>query len=157
MSKGKVKDRFSKTINIVNRRAKFEYEFIDEYLAGMQLKGTEIKSIREGKVSLQEAYCYFRSGELYVKQMHIAPYAQGTHYNHAEDRERKLLLSKRELDKLSSKSKEKGLSIIPRKLFINERGFAKLSIVLAKGKKMHDKRDSIKEKDVKRDMERMRY
>ncbi len=156
MAKAKDKERFSNNINIVNRRAKFEYEFIDEYVAGMQLQGTEIKSIREGKVTLQDAYCYFRSGELYIKQMHIALYSQGTYNNHAEDRERKLLLTKRELDKLSSKAKEKGLSIIPRKLFINDRGFAKLSIVLAKGKKLHDKRDSIKEKDIKRDMERMR-
>ncbi len=155
MAKGK--ERFSNNINIVNRRAKFEYEFIDEYLAGMQLMGTEIKSIREGKVTLQDAYCYFKGAELFIKQMHIAPYAQGTHYNHAEDRERKLLLTKRELEKLNAKAKEKGLSIIPRKLFINERGFAKLSIVLAKGKKLHDKRDSIKEKDIKRDMERMRF
>lgn len=151
------KERFSNSINIVNRKAKFEYEFIDELLAGMKLQGTEIKSIREGKVTLQEAYCYFKNGELYVKQMHIAQYAQGTHYNHQEDRERKLLLTKRELEKLETKSKEKGLSIIPRKLFINERGFAKLSIVLGRGKKLHDKRDSIKEKDVKRDMERMRF
>lgn len=155
MAKGK--ERFSNNINIVNRRAKYEYEFIDEYLAGMQLMGTEIKSIREGKVTLQEAYCYFKGKELFIKQMHIAPYTQGTHYNHTEDRERKLLLTKRELEKLSAKAKEKGLSIIPRKLFINERGFAKLSIVLAKGKKLHDKRDSIKEKDIKRDMERVRF
>lgn len=157
MAKGKGKERFSNSINITNRRAKYEFEFIDEYVAGMQLQGTEIKSIREGKATLQDAYCYFKNDELFIKQMHISPYTQGTHYNHAEDRERKLLLNKRELEKLNTKSKEKGLSIIPRKLFINERGFAKLSIVLGKGKKLHDKRDSIKEKDVKRDMERMRF
>jgi len=152
----KNKERFSNNISIQNRKARYEFEFIDEYVAGIQLQGTEIKSLREGKASLQEAYCYFKNGELYVKQMHIAQYTQGTHYNHEEDRERKLLLNKRELEKLGSKSKEKGLSIIPTKLFISQRGFAKLAIVLGKGKKLHDKRDSIKEKDVKRDLERMR-
>jgi SsrA-binding protein len=152
----KAKERFSKNISIQNRKARYEFEFIDEYVAGIQLKGTEIKSLREGKASLQEAYCYFKGNELFVKQMHIAPYAQGTHYNHAEDRERKLLLNKKELQKLQAKSKEKGLSIIPTKLFISARGFAKLAIVLGRGKKLHDKRDNIKEKDIKRDLERMR-
>lgn len=152
----KAKERFSKNISIQNRKARYEFEFIDEYVAGIQLKGTEIKSLREGKASLQEAYCYFKGNELFVKQMHIAPYTQGTHYNHEEDRERKLLLNKRELEKLNAKSKEKGLSIIPTKLFINARGFAKLAIVLGRGKKLHDKRDSIKEKDIKRDLDRMK-
>ncbi|MCO6357617.1 SsrA-binding protein [Roseivirga pacifica] len=153
----KQKERFSKNISIKNRKASYEFEFIDDYVAGMQLMGTEIKSIREGKVNLQDAYCYFKNGELFVKQMHISPYVQGTHYNHEIDRERKLLLNKRELSRLEDKSKEKGLSIIPTKLFINDRGFAKLAIVLARGKKLHDKRDSIKEKDVKRDLERIRF
>ena len=153
----KQKERFSKNISIKNRKASYEFEFIDDYVAGMQLMGTEIKSIREGKVNLQDAYCYFKNGELFVKQMHISPYVQGTHYNHEIDRERKLLLNKRELARLEDKSKEKGLSIIPTKLFINDRGFAKLAIVLARGKKLHDKRDSIKEKDVKRDLERIRF
>jgi len=152
----KTKERFSKTISIQNRKARYEFEFIDEYVAGIQLQGTEIKSLREGKASLQEAYCYFKGNELFVKQMHIAPYAQGTHYNHVEDRERKLLLNKREIEKLNAKSKEKGLSIIPTKLFISARGFAKLAIVLGRGKKLHDKRDSIKEKDIKRDLQRMK-
>lgn len=152
----KTKERFAKSISIQNRKARYEFEYIDEYVAGIQLQGTEIKSLREGKASLQEAYCYFKKDELYVKQMHIAPYAQGTHYNHEEDRERKLLLNKRELEKLSSKAKEKGLSIIPTKLFINDRGYAKLAIVLGRGKKLHDKRDSIKEKDIKRDLQRMK-
>jgi len=154
MAKGK--ERFSKSISIQNRKARYEFEFIDEYVAGIQLMGTEIKSLREGKASLQEAYCYFKGNELFVKQMHIAPYTQGTHFNHVEDRERKLLLNKKELQKLQSKSKEKGLSIIPTKLFISARGFAKLAIVLGRGKKLHDKRDNIKEKDIKRDLERMR-
>lgn len=151
------KQRFANQININNRKARFEYELIDKYVAGMQLKGTEIKSIREGKVTLNEAYCYFNKGELFVKQMHISPYAQGTHYNHVEDRERKLLLQKRELGKLETKSTEKGMSIVPTKLFINSRGFAKLEVALAKGKKLHDKRDSIKEKDIKRDLARMKF
>lgn len=153
----KDKPRFAKTVNIKNRKASYEFEFIDKYVAGMQLMGTEIKSIRESLVNLQDAFCYFKKDELFVKQLHIAPYAQGSHYNHISDRERKLLLNKREISKLSEKSKEKGLSIIPTRLFISDRGFAKLEIVLGRGKKLHDKRDSIKEKDVKRELERMKF
>ncbi|KYG76043.1 MULTISPECIES: SsrA-binding protein SmpB [Roseivirga] len=153
----KDKSRFSNSINIKNRRASYEYELIDKYVAGMQLMGTEIKSIREGKATLADAYCYFRNEELWVKQMHITPYAQGTHYNHDQTRERKLLLNKKELSKLLAKTEEKGMSIVPTRLFINERGFAKLEIALARGKKIHDKRDSIKEKDVKRDLQRMKF
>jgi SsrA-binding protein len=123
----------------------------------MQLRGTEIKSIREGKAQLQEAYCYFSNGELFIKQMHIAQFSEGSYNNHVSDRERKLLLNKRELAKLVSKMEEKGLSIIPTRLFINERGFAKIEIALAKGKKLFDKRDSIKDKDIKRDLERTNY
>lgn len=123
----------------------------------MQLMGTEIKSIREGKVTISEAYCYFNKGELFIKQMNISPYAQGTHYNHEQTRERKLLLNKQELKKLFGKTEEKGMSIVPTRLFINDRGFAKLEIALAKGKKVHDKRDSIKERDVKRDLQRMKF
>jgi SsrA-binding protein len=121
------------------------------------LKGTEIKSIREGKVSLTEAFCFFRNGELFIKQMHIAPYVLATYYNHDAVRERKLLLSKKELNKLESKYEEKGLSIIPIRMFINDRGLAKLEIALARGKKIHDKRQNIKEKDAKRDLDRMAY
>jgi len=153
----KDKQRFAKTVNIKNRKASYEFEFLDKYVAGMQLMGTEIKSIRESLVNLQDAFCYFQGNELFVKQLHIAPYAQGTHYNHESDRERKLLLNKRELTKLREKSKEKGLSIIPTRLFITDRGFAKLEIILGRGKKLHDKRDSIKEKDLKRDLERINY
>lgn len=152
----KKKERFSSSININNRKASYEFAFIDKYTAGMQLQGTEIKSIREGKVNMQDAFCYFVKDELFVKQMHISPYAQGTHYNHVSDRERKLLLNKKELEKLSAKSKEKGLAIIPTRLFINDRGFAKLDIALAKGKKLHDKRDSIKDRDTQRELDRMR-
>ncbi len=153
----KDKQRFARTVNIKNRKASYEFEFLDKYVAGMQLMGTEIKSIRESLVNMQDAFCYFQGNQLFVKQLHIAPYAQGTHYNHESDRERKLLLNKRELSKLAEKSKEKGLSIIPTRLFITDRGFAKLEIVLGRGKKLHDKRDSIKEKDIKRDLERINY
>ncbi|OEK05311.1 SsrA-binding protein SmpB [Roseivirga misakiensis] len=153
----KNKPRFAKTVNIKNRKASYEFEFIDKYVAGIQLLGSEIKSIRESLVNLQDAYCFFKKDELFVKQLHIAPYAQGSHYNHESDRERKLLLNKREISKLSEKSKEKGLSIIPTRLFITDRGFAKLEIVLGRGKKLHDKRDSIKEKDMKREMERIKF
>ena len=152
------KKRFSNIVNIKNRKASFEYQFVDTYKAGIMLKGTEIKSIREGKVSLQEAYCYFNDQEeLFVKSMNISEYAQGTYANHDPLRERKLLLSKKELAKLKTNSNEKGLTIIPIRLFINDRGLAKVEIALAKGKKIHDKRDSIKEKDVKREMARLKY
>lgn len=150
-------NRFEKHINIKNRKASFEFEFLDKYIAGIILKGTEIKSIREGKASLTEAFCFFKKGELFIKQMHIAPYVLASHYNHEAVRDRKLLLSKKELDKLESKFEEKGLSIIPVRLFINDRGLAKMEIALGRGKKIHDKRQNIKEKDAKRDLDRMAY
>ena len=153
----KNKQRFSGNVHIRNRKASYEFSFIDTYTAGMQLQGTEIKSIREGKVNIQDAFCYFKREELFVKQMHISPYAQGTHYNHVSDRERKLLLNKKELEKLNAKSQEKGFSIIPTRLFINDQGIAKLEIALAKGKKLHDKRDSIKERDTKRELDSMKF
>jgi SsrA-binding protein len=149
------KDRFSNKVSIRNKRASYEYEFMDKYVAGLVLKGTEIKSIREGKVNLQDGYCLFLEGELFVKNMHISPYKQGSHYNHEPTRERKLLLNKKELTKLKKKSEEKGLSIIPIKLFTNARGFAKLEIALARGKKLHDKRQSIKEKDLKHELKHL--
>ena len=149
--------RFSKNINIKNRKASFEFEFIDTFTAGMVLKGTEIKSVREGKVSLQESYCYFHKGELFIKGMHIAPYEQANIFNHDPLRDRKLLLQKKELKKLENGLAEKGLTIIPTRMFISDRGHAKLNIALAKGKKLHDKRDSIKERDVKREMDRMKF
>lgn len=151
------KSRFEKIINIKNKKASFEFEFIDKYIAGIQLKGTEIKSIREGKVSLTEAYCYFRRGELFIKQMHIAPYSMAASYNHDAVRERKLLLNKQELEKMEGKFSEKGLSIIPVRIFINDKGLAKVEIALARGKKIHDKRESIKAKDTKRELERMKF
>jgi len=148
--------RFSDNINIRNRQASFHYELLDKYVTGIVLKGTEIKSIREGKANLQDGYCYFANGEVFVKGVQITPYAQGTHYNHEAARERKLLLKKSELKKLESRVEEKGLSLIPIRIFINERGLAKMEIALARGKKLHDKRDSIKEKDLKRELSRIK-
>ena len=150
------KNRFAKTVQIKNRKAKFSYEFLETHIAGIVLKGTEIKSIREGKVNLTDGYCYFRKGELYSKGIHISPYANSSFYAHEESGERKLLLKKQEIRKLESKAAEKGLTIIPIRLFINDRGFAKVEIALAKGKKLHDKRDSIKEKDAQRELDRMK-
>lgn len=148
---------FSKHVNIKNRKARFEYDFIDKFIAGIVLTGTEIKSIRESKASLQHAYCLIRNKEIFVRDFHINPYSQAAHYNHDPIRERKLLLNKREIKKLSTRSKEKGLSIIPIRLFINDRGLAKLEIALAKGKKTHDKRHDIKERDQKRELDRIRF
>ncbi len=149
--------RFSDTINIRNRQASFQYELLDKLVAGIALKGTEIKSIREGKVNLQDGYCYFSNGEAFVKGINISPYSQGTHYNHEAARERKLLLKKSELNKLEARVEEKGLSLIPTRIFINDRGLAKLEIAVARGKKLHDKRDSIKEKDLKRELSRVKF
>src|SRR5688572_33428286 len=152
-----MKERFSNNINIRNRQASFEYELLDKYVAGMVLTGTEIKSIREGKVNLQDGYCYFNQrGEIFVKGINITPYAQGTHYNHDATRERKLLLKRSEIKKLESKVEEKGYTLVPTRLFINERGLAKLEFAVARGKKLHDKRDSIKERDAKRELDRLK-
>lgn len=148
--------RFSKTINIRNRQASFEYELLDKYTAGLVLMGTEIKSIREGKVNLQDGYCYLNNGELFVKGINITPYAEGTHYNHEATRERKLLLKRSEIKKLESKAEEKGYTLVPTRLFINDKGLAKLEIAVARGKKLHDKRDSIKERDAKRELNRLK-
>lgn len=150
------KQRFTNDINIKNRQAGYEYELLDKYVAGMVLTGTEIKSIREGKVNLQDGYCYLNNEELFVKGINITPYAQGTHYNHEATRERKLLLKRSELKKLEGKIEEKGLTIVPTRLFINDRGLAKLEIAVGKGKKLHDKRDSIKEREAKRELGRMK-
>ncbi|AMQ56032.1 SsrA-binding protein [Algoriphagus sanaruensis] len=149
--------RFEKSVNIKNKKASFEFEFIDTYVAGLMLKGTEIKSIREGKVSLTEAFCMFLDDELYIRQMHIAPYSMAASYNHEAVRDRKLLLNKKEIEKLQTKSAEKGLAIIPVRIFINDRGKAKLEIALARGKKLHDKRQDLKEKDAKRELQRMAF
>ncbi len=142
-------------VNIKNKRASFDYEFIDTYTAGIVLTGTEIKSIRLGKAGLVDTFCFFTRGELWVKNMHIAEYFYGSYNNHTARRDRKLLLSKKELAKLERAIKETGLTIVPTRLFINEKGLAKLVIALAKGKKQYDKRESLKEKDDKREMDRM--
>ena len=141
-------------INIVNKKATFEYQFIEKWVAGIQLTGTEIKSIREGNANIKEAYCLFDKSELWIRGMHIAEYSMGSYLNHEPTRLRKLLLHKRELRKIEGKIKEKGLTLIPFRLFISENGLAKVEIALAKGKKMYDKRNSIKEKDMKREMDR---
>jgi SsrA-binding protein len=150
------KQRFSNDINIRNKQAGFEYELLDKYVAGMVLMGTEIKSIREGKVNLQDGFCYMNNSELFVKGINITPYAQGTHYNHSATRERKLLLKKSEIKKIQTKIEEKGLTLVPTRLFINDRGLAKLEIAIGRGKKLHDKRGSIKEREAKRELSRMK-
>ncbi len=151
------KNTFSNNINILNRNARYEYELLDKYVAGLVLKGTEIKSIRLGKVNLKDAFCVFQQGELYVRQMHISPYHLGTSYNHEETRTRKLLLKRKELKKIEKRKDEKGLTIVVTKLFINARGLAKIEIALAKGKKLHDKRDSLKQKDLDRELKQIKY
>ncbi|MBN1337963.1 MAG: SsrA-binding protein SmpB [Bacteroidales bacterium] len=145
-------------IRIKNKKAFFEFYLIEKFVAGIQLTGTEIKSVREGKVSLAESYCAFKGDELFVVNMHIAEYSLGTHYNHEPKRDRKLLLNRRELKKLFIKVKEKGLTIIPVVMFINNKGLAKLEVAVAKGKKLYDKRESLKSDDAKREIERrMKY
>ena len=142
------------SISIKNKKAGHEYFLLQELTAGIQLYGTEIKSIRDGKANIVDAYCTFRGDELFVINMHIAEYTFGTYNNHEPKRDRKLLLTKRELKKLQIKVKERGFTIIPILLFINEKGLAKLNIALAKGKHHYDKRETLKQKDHKREMER---
>ena len=139
--------------NIINRQANFQFELTEKFTAGIILTGTEIKSVREGKVNIKDAYCFFRKGELFVKNMHIAEYKFGTHYNHDPLRIRKLLLNKQELKKLETKTKERGFTIVPTKMFISERGLAKIEIALARGKKLFDKRETIKKRDIQREMD----
>jgi SsrA-binding protein len=153
----KEKDRIQKTVNIQNRRASYEYQFLNKYTAGIMLTGTEIKSIREGNVNLQDGFCTFMNGELWLNQVNIAKFTEGTYNNHEPTRSRKLLLNKREMNQLEKKLQEQGLTVIPIRLFINDRGFAKVEIALAKGKKLFDKREDIKERDVKREMQRERF
>ena len=141
-------------INIKNKRASFEYAILEEYVAGIQLLGTEIKSIRESKASINEAFCVFFKDELYIRNMDISEYSHGNLNNHEPKRDRKLLLKRKELDKLKKKSQEKGLTIIPLRLFTNNKGLAKVAIALAKGKKLYDKRESLKTKDIKREIDR---
>ncbi|QZE13142.1 SsrA-binding protein SmpB [Halosquirtibacter laminarini] len=146
--------KIQKTVNIKNKRATFDYEIIERMVAGISLVGTEIKSIRLGKANLSDSFCYFERSELYVRNLSISEYDYGTHYNHIAKRERKLLLQKKEIRKWERKIKETGLTIIPLRLFINDRGFAKMEIGLAKGKKTYDKRETLRLKDAKREMDR---
>ena len=141
-------------MEISNRKAYYEYFFEAKYIAGLVLTGTEIKSLRNGKASFNDSFCYFSKGELFVKSLHIAEYSYGTYNNHDTVRERKLLLNKNELKKLEAKTTEKGYSIIPLKIFLTEKGLFKMEIGLGKGKKLHDKRETIKERDTDRDIKR---
>lgn len=145
-----------KTINILNKRAKFDYELIEVYTAGIVLTGTEIKSLRLGKANITEGFCEFSNGELFAINTQIDEYLYGNQFNHKAKSERKLLLNKRELKKLERAIETKGLTIIPIRLYINEKGFAKLEIALARGKKTYDKRESLKEQDTKRDLDRIK-
>lgn len=141
-------------INIKNKRATFDYELLDTYTAGIVLTGTEIKSLRLGKASLVDTFCIFEKGELWVRNMYIAEYFYGTYNNHIARRDRKLLLNRKELRKIERMVKETGNTIVPTRMFINERGLAKVVIAVAKGKKMYDKRQTLREKDDRRDMDR---
>lgn len=146
-----------KTINIQNKKARFQYEILDKYTAGIVLTGTEIKSIRSSKASIAESFCEFsENGELFVVNMTIQEYAFGNYYNHKPKATRKLLLNKKELKKLNKEVQNTGLTIIPLRLFINEKGYAKLDIALAKGKKLYDKRETIKDRDNKRNLDRIK-
>ena len=146
-----------KTVNILNKKAKFQYDLLDKYVAGIVLTGTEIKSIRQGKASIAESFCEFNdANELFVINMTIEEYAFGNYYNHKPKAERKLLLNKRELKKLEREVTVKGNAIIPLKLFLNDKGFAKLEIALGKGKKLYDKRETIKDRDNKRQLDRIK-
>jgi SsrA-binding protein len=149
------KKRF-KNAEIVNRKAEYEFAFIKKYETGIMLHGTEVKALREGMANLNDAYCYFIHGELYVKNMYIAEYAQGTYYNHEARRLRKLLLRGSELKVLMRRVSEKGFTIVPYRIYFNERGLAKLEVCLAQGKKSFDKRASIKERENKREMDRLK-
>ncbi len=144
-------------VTIENRKARFEYEILDRYVAGMALTGTEIKSIRQGKASISESFCEFTvAGELFVINMNVEEYSHGTHYNHVPKRPRKLLLSKKELRKLRREVADAGLTIIPLRLFINQEGLAKLEVALARGKKLYDKRETIKKRDTERHLDTVR-
>ncbi len=143
-------------IDIKNKRAKYDYEWLDTYTAGLQLQGTEVKSLRLGKASIMESYCYFKDDELYVKNMHIAEWSHGNIFNHEPLRERKLLLSRRELDKIIKATQDQGITVIPTKVFLSEKGWVKMNIAVARGKKNYDKRQTLKDKDAKRDLDRIK-
>lgn len=150
----KTKSPFKNDINIKNKKASFEFELLDKFTAGIMLLGTEIKSIRMGKASISEAYIIVQKDEVYIKNMHIAEYEAGTHNNHEPLRERKLLLKKQEIAKMVKELQNKGLTAIPTRLFLNDKGYAKLNFAIAKGKKIYDKRESLKQKDTERFLKR---
>lgn len=149
-----MKPNIQQKISIKNRRASFDYSLLETFTAGIVLFGTEIKAIREGKASLVDSFCYFRNNEIFVRNLNISIYTEGNLYNHEPTRERKLLLNKQELNKLYKKLQDKGLTLIPTLLFTSDSGYAKLEIALAKGKKLFDKRDDMKTKDIDRDLKR---
>jgi len=143
-----------KSVNIQNKRARFDYELLDKYVAGLQLTGTEIKSIRESKATITDSFCSFKGDELFIVGMYIEEYAFGNYSNHQPKRERKLLLNRQELSKIEKKMKDVGLTIVPLRLFLSDKGWAKLEIAVAKGKKLHDKRNTLKDRDAQRDIDR---
>lgn len=143
-----------KAVNIQNKRAKFEYNLLEKYIAGLQLSGTEIKSIRNNKANLSDSFCSFKENELFIIGMHIDEYKFGNYANHQPKRDRKLLLNRQELDKIKKKLKDIGLTIVPLRLFINDKGWAKIEIAVAKGKKLHDRRNTIKNRDIQKDIDR---
>ena len=143
-----------KDLNIRNKRARFEYHLMDTFIAGIQLKGTEIKSIRMGKASILEAYCICQSEEVFIRNMHVSEYANASFYHHKPRSDRKLLLNKKEIQKISKFLQDKGNTLIPIKLFLSDKGWVKIEIALAQGQKLHDKRQDLKEKDDKREMDR---
>lgn len=154
MSKKKDKDRFAKSVEIVNKQAKYLYEWLERFTAGIVLQGTEVKSLRMGKASIGEGYILIDKGEAWLKNTHISEYTEGTYSNHDPKRGRKLLLNKKELIKLKLEIQIQGITIIPLRLYFNERGIAKLDITLARGKKLHDKREDIKKRDIEREIAR---
>lgn len=153
MAKDK-KNNYSNSISIKNKRASFEFEFLDKFSCGMSLKGSEVKSIRMGRATLGESYCFLHEGEIFIKNMNIAPYENGSYANHEPTRLRKLLLQKKEINKIERKLQDVGITLVPLRLYSSDRGLMKLEIAVAKGKKLHDKRNSIKDRDVQRDADR---
>ncbi|MFQ3575502.1 MAG: SsrA-binding protein SmpB [Cytophagales bacterium] len=148
------KEKIAKQVNIKNKKASFEYHFIEIFQCGIQLSGTEVKSIRQNNANLSDAYCIVNEGELWIKNMHISKYDEGTYLNHEPLRDRKLLIKKKEIKKIENELKDKGITVIPTRAYINDRGLIKVEVAVAKGKKLFDKREDIKEKDIKRELGR---